>query len=224
VTPLAESIPEVTPDEIGIVKVVFINSGTGYLREPDGSLGGDGRTWATADQTVIRRLDGRYDQPYNPGDTIEVNACDEVIPPVGNPYRPKESLVVTAPAVTSGAVVRGTYPSKDTGEYPIILYICDVVVINGGLNYSEGDKVIVTPDNGAEFKLNLREFGVVDSVEIINGGLGFTERPTITIQSDTGYNAILAPVFCVNRIGDTPEELDVPTGSIIQVVDCVGKV
>ena len=96
--------------------------------------------------------------------------------------------------------------------------------MNGGINYSEGDKVLVSPDNGAEFRLILREFGVIDRVEIISGGLGFTERPTITVQSDTGYNAILAPVFCVNRIGDTPEDLDVPSGSIIQVIDCVGKV
>ena len=224
VTPLPESIDEITPDEIGIVKVVFINSGVGYLKEPDGSLGGDGRTWAESNQTVIRRLDGTYDRPYNPGETIEVNACDEVIPPIGNPYRPKESVIVTAPAITDGSIVRGTYPSKDTGEYPVILYICDVVVVNGGINYSEGDKVLVSPDNGAEFRLILREFGVIDRVEIISGGLGFTERPTITVQSDTGYNAILAPVFCVNRIGDTPEDLDVPSGSIIQVIDCVGKV
>lgn len=223
IEPLPDSIDPITPDEIGIVDVVLINSGTGYLSERNGSLGGSGRTWATAEQTVVRRLDGTYDSPYNPGDTIELNSCDEVTPPTGTPFRPKESLTYTAPTLEGDDIPRGVYPVKNTGEYPVILYTCDIVVVNGGINYSEGDRVVVTPDNGSEFRLILREFGVIDRVEIINGGLGFTERPTISIESETGYNAVLAPVFCVNRIGDASEAQDVPTGAIIQVIDCVGK-
>ena len=73
--------------------------------------------------------------------------------------------------------------------------------------------------------------------------MGFTERPNIYIETQTGYNAQIVPVFCVNRIGDVPEEelfsttgpdgeRVLTTGSpispvgekIIHVVDCVGKV
>ena len=41
-----------------VVKVVMDDTGTGYLGAPDGSQGGDGRTWADKDETTVKREDG----------------------------------------------------------------------------------------------------------------------------------------------------------------------
>ena len=42
------------------------DTGIDYLPSPDGSQGGDGRTWAGADETTVKRSDGTYDIPYQP--------------------------------------------------------------------------------------------------------------------------------------------------------------
>ena len=83
--------------------------------------------------------------------------------------------------------------------------------------------MIITPSNGAELSLRCDPLGSIIGVDVIKGGIGFTSDPDIYIQSDTGYNAILMPVFKVNRVGeDIDPEAVVPT-ALVQVVDCVGK-
>ena len=58
-------------------------------------------------------------------------------------------------------------------------------------------------------------------VNIIDGGEGFVERPTLTIKTTTGYNAVLIPILCIDRIGDSDT---IPSDTeTISVVDCVGK-
>ena len=66
-------------------------------------------------------------------------------------------------------------------------------------------------------------FGVLRKVEIINGGSGWTERPKINIRTQTGYNAVIVPRFCVQRIGDDNIGEIPPNTPIISVVDCVGE-
>jgi hypothetical protein len=119
--------------------------------------------------------------------------------------------------------------------------MCDVEIINPGVAYSDSDKIIVSPSNGAILEPMFGPFGSLEDVKIVSAGIGFTERPEIYIQSETGYNAKIVPVFCVNRVGDVAEEdLISTTGpngepirttpsspvgdKIIHVVDCVGKV
>jgi hypothetical protein len=81
---------------------------------------------------------------------------------------------------------------------------------------------VIEPSNGAEAVATLNRFGRVTGIKIIKGGEGFTELPTITIESATGYNAILLPRLCIDRIG---EDVDKPvTGDLVTVIDCVGKV
>ena len=63
--------------------------------------------------------------------------------------------------------------------------------------------------------------GGIRSIRVTDCGSGFTELPEISINTETGYNAILKPIMKFHR----PGEIDVPKGtSVIQVVDCVGKV
>lgn len=55
--------------------------GSGYLTKPDGSLGGMNRVWSENNQTIVRRGDGTYDTPYNPGDNINLERGDVIRTP-----------------------------------------------------------------------------------------------------------------------------------------------
>ena len=121
---------------------------------------------------------------------------------------------------------QGEYPSSGDGAYPAIMYLCNVIIESPGINYSEGDQIIIEPNAGAtavpKFNLN----GSVESVKITSGGEGFTQMPDVYIKSETGFNAELKPVFCVDRIAkDEVKEYDPQLQiQLISVVDCVGKI
>ena len=75
-----------TEETTGIVGAVVTNPGSGYLPRPDDSKGGDGRTWAEKDQTiVIRDNDGdpTFEPPKSPGIRVCFKAGDSVILPQG---------------------------------------------------------------------------------------------------------------------------------------------
>ena len=55
------------------------DTGIDYLPSPDGSQGGDGRTWAGADETTVKRSDGTYDIPYKPGRIVDLNEGDTIL-------------------------------------------------------------------------------------------------------------------------------------------------
>jgi hypothetical protein len=118
----------------------------------------------------------------------------------------------------------GIYPSSSTGSYPVILYLCEIIIDNPGINYSPGDKIIIEPDIGAKAEPKFDTQGRVISIKVTEGGEGFTEYPRIYIQSETGYNAVLRPKLCIDRVGS--DELKEPTtqDKVITVIDCVGKV
>lgn len=237
----------------GVVQVPIEDPGYGYLPTPNGDLGGDGRTWATADQTIVHRADGTYDIPYNPGEEITpaIQPGDyvsrpsdrnvigigsfipgTVIPPEGTPeyedYLADRARQEAENAGNNGNQnnlgVTTNYPSLSSGSYPVILYLCDVQIVNAGLNYSPNDKIVIENNSGnAQLEVKYGPFGVVESVKIIDGGKGFTDRPNIYIESETGYNAEFLPVLCVNRVGDDTEG-EIPEGAnFVTVVDCVGK-
>ena len=82
--------------DIGVIDVIVVQGGTGYLNSPDGSLGGSGRVWAEKNQTVIKRSNGKYDPPYYPGQIVQLNPCDEVLPPNSDPFKnPIQSDYIT---------------------------------------------------------------------------------------------------------------------------------
>ena len=208
-----------------VVKVIMDDTGIDYIPSPDGSQGGDGRTWAEKDETTVKRSNGTYDTPYKPGTTLTVCPGDEVTHPGGQ----TEIIagtdckgITTQPAVDVSE--GGKFPSTSTGDYPVVLEIDSINITNPGLGYDcSKDKVVIEPSNGAEFKLKCDPLGSIIGVDVINGGIGFNSDPDIYIQSDSGYNARLMPVFKVNRIGeDIAPEAVAPTG-VIQVIDCVGK-
>jgi hypothetical protein len=217
----------IDPEDLGVVSVLVKEPGYNYLPSPDGSLGGEGRTWANPEDTVVRRSDGKYDLPYSPGSVIQLKKCDYVTPPGGDTIRPSEDTEYVAPEPPSNYqnIIRGISPTNNSGNYPVILYLCDVEILNPGISYSPNDRIIISPDNGAEVKPTFDKNGSLIRVDIISSGIGFKEFPTFTIESNTGFNAQLVPRLCVNRIGDlTEEDPNRYSGQqIISVVDCVGR-
>ena len=271
---------------LGVVSVAVINGGVDYLSSPDGSQGGDGRTWANVDETTIRRVDGTYETPMKPGQTVEVFPGDEITYPGGviNDVTAQETITTPPPTISSiningiisptstgtGTAIgtgtgagtgsgagagtatgtatgttgiegnnsitiskpiptlanerTGAYPSLGDGFYPIILEIGSVFVTDSGFNYNEDDTVVIEPRNGAELKIKLDGTGSLRGVDVISKGSGFTEEPNVYIRSKTGYNATIVPIFNVNRISDSSEEVIPSSTSIIKVIDCVGKV
>ena len=111
-------------------------------------------------------------------------------------------------------------PTGGEGTYPVILYLCEIIIRNRGFGYTPGDKVVIEPSYGASAEATFDELGRVQSIDITNSGEGFKERPNIYIQSETGYNAELIPKLCIDKLGDVnePDDQDL----IINVVDCVG--
>jgi hypothetical protein len=217
----------IDPEDLGVVSVLVVESGYNYLPAPDGSLGGEGRTWANPEDTIVRRSDGKYELPYSPGSTIQLRQCDYVTPPGGDEFRPKEDTEYIAPQPPENYknIIRGLSPTTQTGNYPVMLYICEVEILNPGIGYTSEDKIKITPDNGAQLSPKFDSNGALIRVDIISGGIGFTEFPQITVESKTGFNVQIVAKLCVNRIGDLIEE-DPNRYSgqqIISVVDCVGK-
>jgi hypothetical protein len=227
----------------GVGSVVVIDPGYGYLTYPSGELGGDGRVWAKPNQTIVRRIGDEdeptfWDIPRYPGETITVDKGDEVqVPsdvvtecgeliPANVPYIVQIPCKFRAPDREEDANqdLLDLEQTSDDPIYPVLLYICDFQIIDQGINYSEGDTITITPNNGAIVEPVFGPFGTLEKINIIDGGLGFIERPEIAIQTETGYNAEIVPVFCTKRIEDVDDGVDLGTVTVIQVIDCVGKI
>ena len=277
-----------------IRRVIIEDPGSGYLPGPNGDLGGDNRTWAPKDWTIIKRGDGKWEKyppgtsndiinPVTPGDGGDggdddggggdsgSGGGDLIITPddrniIGG--FPGGGVIITpgiypggsgGNANSDGGGINGlgigensdetlgrlrgitkipgtglngetdinAFPTLNIGSYPVILVLCAIDIESAGMNYSDGDKIVIKPSNGAEVIPKFGPFGVLDSLEILKPGRGFVERPEIYIDSETGYNAVLNPVLCVERIGDDPEGTvygDDILKSVVSVVDCVGNI
>jgi hypothetical protein len=235
-----------------VESAVVLDPGTGYLRTPDGSFGSFGNLWATKDKTIVRNPDYSWRFPISPGESVQVdpgsliitpktivgfgtdNEQNDIIP-AGIRYIVNDTTRFTAPFIETEEeiIVQQNFkrevfqPSNSRGDYPVVLYICGVEIVSGGLNYdSRYDTVEITPNFGAKLSIKTGPFGIIEKVDIIDGGIGFSEYPEITINTSTGFNAELVPIFCVKRIGnEDPEKLSelLPNNSIITVVDCVGR-
>jgi len=220
-----------------LADVLIEDPGTDYLYSPDGSLGGDGRTWAENNETTVKRNNGIYDRPYVPGETIDVSPGDSVrfppnstgdidgTPVAGGDYVEVDTeTTITSPTPSPTEDPIGDYPTLDDGKYPVVVEIKDIVVDNGGFNYTEDDEIIIEPSNGAAAVPVIGVFGSIEKVQVISKGEGFKQFPRIYIKSQTGYNANLIPLLTAQRISNDQIKNPEIQDSIISVVDCVGKV
>ena len=232
-----EYVPTDGGGEVGVTGVVVTSPGTGYIPIPNGSQGGDGRVWADYTQTTLQHQDGVWDVPYDPGEMIPVVAGDIIRTPIGSSSEIGDTPIpgginfeipsdgeVTAPSTPESApdVAAGSYPLENL-QYPVILYLCDALIGNGGFGYEEGDKVVIEPSYGAEIVPTFGPGGDLVGLKVTSGGEGIKEIPEIYIESKTGFNAEIIPKFCVDRVTD---EVKIPkvTDKLLSVVDCVGKV
>ena len=222
----------VTGPGIGIVDIIVEDGGSGYLPGPDGSTGGDGRTYSGPNETRITYSDGVKEIPAEPGTRICLDEGDIVILPIG-------TTVTTEPfdGQGGGEVIKGGAPhvmqrpgcltTPDGGEkppsentYPVLMYLCDIIIKKPGFGYKNTDKVVIDPDMGAEAELVVDKFGRISDVIITKPGEGFQVLPLITVESLTGQKAELLAKLCIDRVRDISL---VDQEKVIQVVDCVGK-
>ena len=230
----------------GVIAVIMDDSGSGYIPNLDGDLGGDGRVWATKDETTVKREDGTYDRPYVPGENIDVYVGDFIRIPdntttqtdnqiiVGGDYvlvtnsgtitAPTRDTSLTSIQTLAGSNVDLNYPELDSGKYPVILYLCGLEIVDSGFNYSESDRIVIEPSYGATAIPTFGAFGALEGIKVTSGGEGFKEVPNIYIESETGFNAKILPRFCIDRV--SADQLKEPgiQDKIVSVVDCVGKI
>ena len=106
------------PTKVGVTKVLITNSGYGYLPVPDGSMGGMNRTWANRCQTIVRRKNLDWDNPYTEGDVINLYTGDWVQLP-GKPkvYIDNDFDASKLPGAQVTGVIR--YVPQDMTDFPI---------------------------------------------------------------------------------------------------------
>ena len=169
-----------------------------------------------------------WDIKVEPGDTVKLpdNTCvisyphEEEI--CGGPHKVRFPGSFTSPDPRDFDGRRGEYPSSDSGSYPVILSLCELIITDSGLNYKEGDKIVMVPNMGAEAVPQFDRFGRVIRVKITNPGEGFRTYPKVYIESDSGYNVELIPRFCIDRISEEKIQ-EVGREKVLNVVDCVGR-
>ncbi len=131
------------------------------------------------------------------------------------------------PSDLNGDTIQGEPTSSGGGNnttYQVYVCIEDLAILNGGVNYSPGDQIVINPNNGAKFEPIIDEFGVLREVRLVAKGCGFTDNPEIFVESQTGINALLVPVYSFTRLDSVVDQFEVPPGSpVVNVVDCVGK-
>jgi hypothetical protein len=223
-----------------IKNITILAPGDGYLSAPDGSLGGNERVWKEPDEGYVQtKCGGNYVvQPYRP---IKVNKGDTYYPPDGPPRVLEENEIITLPLVP----VTPPRPEGIGLTYSVLLFIEEIKVIDPGFGYRPGDKLIITPNNGATAELIINDDGSIGRVEVTSPGIGFLDLPSLRTNSPTGFNATFSTILKPIRIDITksieeqlkniepfdqlnslgkllpliPDQIE-----LISVIDCVGKV
>ena len=241
--PALDIPPELPPK--GIVDVIVVNSGYDYLPGPDGSQGGDGNLWAKKDSTIITGDPGDgttdYYPPVPPGNTVGIplngtvttpinSKPSDVVDPDGNmievlpgvPTLVPNGGTITTPPLDDSLDLRGNYPSTDS--YPVILYLCELIVDESGMDYSPEDEIIIEPSMGATAVPKFDNLGRLLSIKVTSGGEGFTTRPKVYVKTETGFGSFIIPKFCIDRIGTDDLERDPSLqDKVVNVINCVGK-
>jgi len=228
----------------GIQDIIIEQGGTDYLPAPNGCKGGDGRVWSCEDDTEITHSDGTIEVPIPPDYLVEVQPGDTVNTPCGTEVvtEPIENDPTTGGETIQGCsnhVVQrpgrfttprptytrnqGNYPTSGDGSYPVILYLCEIIIKEAGINYQPGDEVIIKPDLGAKAEIEVDGQGRISAVKVTESGEGFQELPKVYVRSETGFQAKLLPKFCVDRVGEDEAKEPELQDKIVTVIDCVGK-
>lgn len=219
-----------------VEKVIIPDQGKNYLQAPDGSTGGDEKVFAKVCDSTIQKADGTWDTPYEKDQEMKIEIGDTVQFPGQPPYVSTVAETIKAPGCPPEQQITPSKITNDKGnpinkeqktdpeKYFTKLSMCEIYVANPGLNYSEKDKLVIEPANGAKGELVLGSFGNIEQVKLSQCGEGYTETPNIYIQTESGYNVELLPVFTVETVQDIAEVPPIAQQQLISVIDCVGKV
>ena len=235
---------EVTDGTLGISGMIILDGGSGYLRRPNGSQGGMNRVWAEATQTTVKKKDGTYLLPSNPGKILTLAEGDTVNIPVGTKVvsEPlddgegggetilggkahkvtKPGKITTPEKEETSDDELGDYPSSTDGTYPVITHLASMYVEDSGVGYSNSDEVVITPSEGAEASITVTELGAIKTIKVTKKGEGFKVKPTAYIKSKGGIGAIINPQLGIDTVDE--EKLKEPgvKDKVIQVKDVVG--
>lgn len=234
-----------------VVGAVVVDPGTGYLRAPNGSTGGNGITFSEPCDTILKTNANGYQAAKKPGTVVSVVVGDTVYLPqstvvkiynsIGEEVQTLNGLgqltpitinsagtftapdcVSTATTATSFPVIPSPTTPANTVTYPVVLSMCEMEILDPGVNYNNTDKVIISPSNGATAEIKVNDAGAVEKISVTNCGVGYTDIPNIYIQSETGINATFSPKFTIIKGQDLAT---VPPGTeLIHVVNCVGSI
>ncbi len=178
--------PDDTVETIGIIGAVVTNPGGGYLTKPDGSKGGDGRTWAENDETLIIHDDDTFDPPTKPGLLKCFKVGDKVTLPINTSATVEPSGQVLIGGVETIITEAGciTTPSPtDTGGIPGEGDGTGGIPGEGG---GTGGGIGDSPgDNDGKYPVVLK----LDDLIVEDSGEGYEDGDTIVIEPSFGAEA-----------------------------------
>lgn len=118
----------------------------------------------------------------------------------------------------------GYTPPSDGGDkptYDVLVDLTEVIIEDGGINYTPDDEVVITGGPGdpviPPFNPTLGPFGSIIDIPVPPGVWAFTAWPDISISTSTGIGFGGTPVLIIRR---TPPLVD--PDKLIQVTDLVG--
>jgi len=164
---------------------------------------------------------------YGAGGFVRIkdgSVTEVVITDGGQNYLPNttETTLNEDGSLTEKEVIPDPNANYD-GEVSYVTSLSDVVLVNTGFGYEDGDTVTVEGGTGqAEAELIIED-GLVAGANIINGGFGFTNLPDLVINSDTGAGARLKPVLKFTRVEDAAELAQISQDAVVTVISCIEK-
>ena len=181
----------------------------------------------------------RLGEVTDPNGETSLGVVEVVITDGGQDYLPNttQTTLNEDGSLTETEVVPDPNANYD-GEVSYVTSLDDVVLVNTGFGYEDGDTVTVeggTVNDGlglgddasqqprqAEVELIIED-GLVAGANVINGGFGFTNLPDLVINSDTGAGARLKPVLKFTRVEDAAELAQISQDAVVTVISCIEK-
>ena len=179
----------------------------------------------------------RLGEVTDPNGETSLGVVEVVITDGGQNYLPNttQTTLNEDGSLTETEVVPDPNANYD-GEVSYVTSLDDVVLVNTGFGYEDGDTVTVeggTVNDGlgddasqqpgqAEVELIIED-GLVAGANVINGGFGFTNLPDLVINSDTGAGARLKPVLKFTKVEDATELAQISQNAVVTVISCIEK-
>jgi hypothetical protein len=173
-----------------IDEIIVEEPGYDYLSGPDGSLGGMGRTWAKNNQTIVKRFDGTYDTPYNPGQSIKLLPGDTVRTPSETSFViDQDSEVVSIPPRSDYVIEGIERPEEDRLDLDSLSQI-EINLVSPNIKDDTNNLVFSNQELDNPYLVILELY----DIEILNGGINYSSEDTFVVLPEEN-NIILKPIL-----------------------------